>query len=124
MVAVIVGTRADLARVGEDAAATYLAARGWRILGRNVRYGRTGEIDIVAERDGVLAFVEVKTRSSTAFGTPGEAVTPRKQARIRALARHWLMATSPGAATIRFDVVEVMRSGGGPPRITHLEGAF
>ena len=116
-------TRSELARLGEDIAARYLVAQGWRIVGRNVRCGRTGEIDIVAERSGVLAFVEVKTRRTDAFGTPGEAVTWRKQARIRSLARAYLMRVRPSAGAIRFDVVEV-RAGGARPHVTHLEGAF
>ncbi len=113
-------SRNELARSGEEVAAAYLVRRGWRILGRNVRCGRTGEIDIVAERGGILAFVEVKTRRTDRFGTPAEAVTWRKQARIRALARHYLMTARPRAAAIRFDVVEV-RPG---PAVTHLEGCF
>ena len=113
-------SRAELARSGEDIAAGYLARHGWTILGRNVRCGRTGEIDIVAERGGILAFVEVKTRSSDRFGTPAEAVTWKKQARIRALARHYLMTARPRATAIRFDVIEV-RPG---PAVTHLEGCF
>jgi len=115
-----VRSRSELARTGEDIAVAYLARRGWTILGRNVRYGRTGEIDIVAERGGVLAFVEVKTRSTDRFGSPAEAVTWRKQARIRALARQYLMTERPRASVIRFDVVEV-RPG---PAVTHLEGCF
>ena len=115
--------RNELARAGEDLAARYLAACGWRIVGRNVRCGRAGEIDIIAERGGVLAFVEVKTRRTDRFGTPGEAVTWRKQARIRALARHYLMGTRVRANAIRFDVIEV-RSGGRRPVVTHLENAF
>ncbi|MGH2726061.1 MAG: YraN family protein [Actinomycetota bacterium] len=115
--------RSELARAGEDIAARFLTRNGWRIVGRNVRCGRAGEIDIVAERGGVLAFVEVKTRSSARFGTPGEAVTWRKQHRIRVLARHYLMNTRIRAAAVRFDVVEV-RTGGHGPLVTHLEGAF
>jgi putative endonuclease len=115
-----VRSRSELARTGEDIAVAYLVRRGWTILGRNVRYGRTGEIDIVAERGGVLAFVEVKTRSTDRFGSPAEAVTWRKQARIRALARQYLMTERPRAGVIRFDVVEV-RPG---PAVTHLEGCF
>lgn len=92
-------------------------------MARNVRCGRAGEIDIVAERAGVIAFVEVKTRRSDRFGTPGEAVTWRKQNRIRALARHYLMTARTTASAIRFDVVEV-RTGGPGPLVTHLEGAF
>jgi putative endonuclease len=115
--------RNELARAGEDIAARFLAAKGWRIVGRNVRCGRAGEIDIVAERGGMLAFVEVKTRRTDRYGTPGEAVTWRKQARIRSLARLYLMRTKPRASAIRFDVVEV-RSGGAHPIVTHLENAF
>jgi len=118
-----VADRTELARAGEDIAARFLASRGWRIVGRNVRCGRAGEIDIVAERGGILAFVEVKTRRTDRFGTPGEAVTWRKQNRIRSLARHYLMATRARADAIRFDVVEV-RSGGPRPVVTHLENAF
>jgi putative endonuclease len=118
-----VAIRGEVGRVGEEIAARYLEARGWRIIGRNVRCGRTGEIDLIVERGGVLAFVEVKTRRTDAFGTPGEAVTWRKQTRIRAMARDYLARVRPHADAIRFDVVEV-RTGGGRHSITHLEGAF
>jgi len=115
--------RNEIGRAGEAVAARFLEAKGWRIVGRNVRCGRAGEIDIVATRAGVLAFVEVKTRTSNRFGTPGEAVTWRKQARIRAMARDYLRRFRPRADAIRFDVIEV-RSGGPRPFVTHLEGAF
>jgi putative endonuclease len=115
--------RNELARAGEDLAARFLAAKGWRIVARNVRCGRAGEIDIIAERGGLLAFVEVKTRRGDRFGTPGEAVTRQKQNRIRSLARLYLMRTKPRAGAIRFDVIEV-RSGGARPTVTHLENAF
>lgn len=116
------GARSELARAGEDLAARFLAARGWRIVARNVRR-REGEIDVIAERGGLLAFVEVKTRRSAMFGSPGEAVTPRKRARIRALARRYLVETRPRATTVRFDVIEVV-SGPRDPVVTHLEDAF
>jgi putative endonuclease len=115
--------RNDLGRAGENLAARFLEAKGWRIVGRNVRCGRAGEIDIVAARGGVLAFVEVKTRTSGRFGSPAEAVTWRKQARIRAMARDYLSRFRPRADAIRFDVIEV-RSGGSRSYVTHLEGAF
>jgi putative endonuclease len=115
--------RSALARAGEDLAAEYLESRGWRVVARNVRYGRAGEIDIVAERAGVIAFVEVKTRRTDRFGTPGEAVTWRKQQRIRALARAYLARVRPRASAVRFDVVEV-RANGARPGVTHLENAF
>jgi putative endonuclease len=115
--------RNELGRAGESLAARFLEAKGWRIVGRNVRCGRSGEIDIVAARNGVLAFVEVKTRRTARYGTPGEAVTRRKQLRIRAMARAYLASVRPGADAVRFDVIEV-RTGGPRPSVTHLEGVF
>jgi putative endonuclease len=111
-----------LGRVGEDLAARYLEGRGWRIVARNVRY-REGEIDIVAARAGLLAFVEVKTRRSRAFGTPAEAVTWRKQKTIRSMAARYLSEKHPRAEAVRFDVVDIARDGAGFC-ITHLEDAF
>ena len=65
----------------EDAACAFLRDRGYEILARNLRLGH-GELDIVARRDGVTAFVEVKYRRDGRFGTPAEAVTPLKMRRI------------------------------------------
>src|SRR3954451_15768526 len=80
-----------LGRRGEQAAADHLTELGWQILDRNWRC-REGELDIVA-RDGTeLVFVEVKTRSSLAFGAPAEAVDRVKAARIRQLALRWIAA--------------------------------
>jgi putative endonuclease len=114
--------RSELGRVGEDLAARYLEDRGWHIVARNVRY-REGEIDIIAARAGMLAFVEVKTRRSAAFGTPAEAVTWRKQRRIRTLAALYLSEQHARADAVRFDVVDIARDGPGF-LITHLEDAF
>ena len=108
--------------MGETLAAGYLMRRGWQIVDRNVRF-REGEIDIIAARGGILAFIEVKTRRSTAFGSPAEAVTPRKQRKIRALASRYLAEQHPGARAIRFDVVDIVGERGGF-LVTHLEGAF
>lgn len=112
--------RRDVGRAGEAIAARYLERRGWRIVDRNVRY-REGEIDLVATRGGVLAFVEVKTRRSSAYGTPAEAVTARKRARIRRLAARYLAERRPAARAVRFDVVTVT---GASLRVAHLEDAF
>jgi putative endonuclease len=114
--------RSALGRAGEDLAARFLEGRGWAIVDRNVRY-REGEIDLVAARAGVLAFVEVKTRRSRAFGAPAEAVTFRKAQRIRLLATRYLAERKPRAAGVRFDVVDVLRDGDAF-KITHLEAAF
>jgi putative endonuclease len=114
--------RSDVAKRGEDAAALYLERRGWRIVERNYRR-REGEIDIIATRPGVIAFVEVKTRRSRTFGTPAEAVTTRKRARIRTLAARFVSEHRPRVAELRFDVVDIVWDARGLS-ITHLERAF
>lgn len=81
--------RQAVGRLGEDYAAQQLAARGCAVLARNWRCA-AGEIDIVAERDGVLIFVEVRTRRGDRFGTPEESITPRKRAHLIAAAQAYL----------------------------------
>lgn len=103
---------------GEERAAHFLIQKGYRILARNYRvFG--GEIDIVAQDEKTLVFVEVKTRSYTAFGGPLAAVTPAKQRKIAHAATHFLKENSSKFDSIRFDVVCVL-----PEQIDHLEGAF
>lgn len=114
--------RRTLGSQGEHAAARWLSRRGWQILDRNVRY-REGELDIVACREGILAFIEVKTRRSTRRGTPAEAVTPAKAVRIRRLAIRYLAEHVVHADAIRFDVV-TCEARGESFRLQHLEGAF
>ena len=93
----------------EEAACAALAAEGWAILARRLRTG-AGEIDIVAERDGLLAFAEVKSRPDLA--TAAAAVGPRQQARLLA-AGEAALAANPGwgRAGVRFDVLLVDASG-------------
>jgi putative endonuclease len=97
----------QLGRDGEAQAARFLEARGYRIVARNVRAGRA-EIDLIARRGPLLAFVEVKSRRSERYGGGAEAVDERKQRRIRRGAAAWLAERSieaRGARHIRFDVV-------------------
>ena len=108
-----------LGPAGEDLAAAWYAERGWLVLDRNWRSGRDGELDVVAIRDGVLAVCEVKARSSEAFGTPLEAVTSTKQARIRRLAAAYLAASGVRAFRVRFDVAAVLDG-----RLEVVEDAF
>lgn len=114
-------------KFGEQRAVEHLAAIGLEILDRNWRC-RAGELDIVARDGQQLVFVEVKTRSSLAFGAPAEAVDRAKSARIRELALRWIMAqrelgAQPFWSTLRFDVVSVVRGRAGL-EIVHLPGVF
>lgn len=114
-----------LGQYGEELAAQHLVAAGMQVLDRNWRC-REGELDLVVrDRDGTLVFVEVKTRSGTAFGEPSEAVGHRKAAKVRQVACRWLLERRPpGAAGLRFDVVSIVRRRGHAPVLTHLRGAF
>lgn len=78
------------------------------MLDRNWRDGRHGEIDLVVARDATIVFCEVKARRSAAYGTPAEAVTPAKQARIRRLGAAWLAAHVGSYREVRFDVVAIL----------------
>jgi putative endonuclease len=93
---------------GEARAARWYEARGWEVLDRNWRDGRNGEIDLVLGRDATIVFCEVKARRTAAYGSPAEAVTPTKQARIRRLASAWLAAHQARGVEVRFDVVALL----------------
>jgi putative endonuclease len=115
-------------RFGEERAAQHVEAAGLVILERNWR-GRSGELDIVARDGSALVFIEVKTRSSAAFGSPAEAVDRRKAARIRRLAMEWMDARRAGLeptfwSSVRFDVVSVVRRTADGLTVEHLIGAF
>lgn len=115
--------RRTLGNWGEDAVADYLRERkGCEILARQFRC-RTGELDIVAmSPGGTLLFVEVKTRAGGGPGRPGEAVTPRKQRRLRSAAGQFLAARELDCPC-RFDVAEVTFGDAGP-KLRYIAGAF
>jgi putative endonuclease len=125
--------RGGLGRYGEEVAAAHLIAAGLTIVDRNWRC-RDGEVDIIALDGDVLVMCEVKTRRGVGFGTPLDAVTPAKAARLRRLALRWLADQRAGAVTsaeefaryteVRFDVVSVLRPLSGATSVEHLRGAF
>jgi putative endonuclease len=112
--------RTALGRFGEDVAVRHLVASGMTVLERNWRCD-LGEIDIVARCGNVLVVVEVKTRATETFGSPAEAVTPRKALRLRRLAARWLAEHPVRPAEVRIDVVGVVLPSRGAPRVDHLE---
>lgn len=100
--------RQVLGRWGEERAASYLSEQGYTLLDRNVRTSY-GEIDLIVCRDGVTVFVEVKTRSSTTYGLPEEAVTARKQAHLLAAVQAYLQSHPDFEGDWRIDVVAIQR---------------
>jgi putative endonuclease len=109
---------------GEQLAAQRLSLLGWNILEKNYHLGRR-EVDLIMAKQGVLVFVEVKTRSGGRFGPPEAAVTPRKRGEIEAVARDFLMRYKGPIADVRFDVVAIVV---GPDRhlvrYDHIEDAW
>ncbi|HTR71404.1 MAG TPA: YraN family protein [Mycobacteriales bacterium] len=110
-----------LGRYGEDLAARHLVGAGFTVLARNWRCP-VGEVDIVARDGDVLVFAEVKTRRSTAYGHPSEAVTPRKLRKLRELALSWLREHPGGGGELRFDVISVIVPVRGGAQLEHLRG--
>ena len=117
--------RLGIGQQGEAAAADYLQRCGWRVVERNYRTP-LGELDLVAERRGILAFVEVKTRTSDAFGEGYEAVTPRKREKLYRLAEYYLLDRRTNHLSVRFDVVSVRMdaASGRVEKLEHWEDAF
>jgi putative endonuclease len=115
-----VAAKDEVGRYGEDVAARHLTELGYQVLHRNWRCD-IGEIDIVARDGDCLVVCEVKTRRSTAYGYPVEAVTPRKAARLRRLTARWLAESGVHPADIRIDVVAVLRPSHGPAVVEHLQ---
>ena len=112
-----------LGKIGEDAAADFLRARGVAIKARNFRL-RTCEIDIIGEYQGTILFVEVKTRQNARYGRAGAAVDWRKQQKIIAAAQTYLQQNNLADRPCRFDVLEVYPQNDGTFRIVPLAGAF
>jgi putative endonuclease len=113
----------ELGRRGENLAAEHLIASGFEIVERNWRCSQ-GEIDIVATKDSELVFVEVKTRSSLAFGHPLEAITVTKLARLRRLAAAWCEAHPGNHFAIRIDAIAILAPMRGLVEIEHLRRVF
>jgi putative endonuclease len=113
--------RRELGRFGEAYAARHLTERGMVVLDRNWRC-EAGEIDLVLRDGRVLVVCEVKTRSSEAFGSPLEAVTERKAARLRRLAAHWLAEHDLRPPQVRIDLVGVLMPAGRSPVVEHVRG--
>jgi putative endonuclease len=116
--------RQALGRRGEDLAASFLSELGYEVLERNAR-SPYGEIDLIVQRQDLTVFVEVKSRTSTTYGLPEEAITPLKQAHLLAAIQAYLQAHPDLNGDWRIDVIAIQYPGhGAPPQITHFENAI
>ena len=110
---------------GEERAAEYLEKKGFKRVVQNY-HSRYGEIELIMENDTYLIFVEVKLRKNSRFGTPAEAVTPKKQEKLRNTALLYLQGHETEKQP-RFDVIEIYAPKGmdtAPLPIRHIENAF
>ena len=114
--------RQAFGELGERVAARWLERHGWRVVQRRFRNGRR-DIDLVMERDGTVAFVEVKARKGSRFGTPVEAVNWRKQKELARSAHVWIDRHGRPEESYRFDVVGVLVEGT-RVRVRHVSDAF
>jgi len=108
---------------GENIAAAFLKGQKYAIIERNYRC-KAGEVDIVAREGKTLVFVEVKTRSNTAFGPPQASVTPFKQRQLSKAALTWLAKKKLHDTSARFDVIAIILREHEVPAIEHIKNAF
>lgn len=115
-------TNQEIGKIGEDSAANLLIEKGYKILERNYRAGHL-EVDIIAFKDGIVAFVEVKTRSVNYMVPPQEAVNYRKQNYIVKAADGY-MRRFRRTEEARLDVITVLHKNGVVVKVEHIENAY
>ncbi|HEV9035419.1 MAG TPA: YraN family protein [Puia sp.] len=106
-------------RTGEDLAARWLSEKGFSVLQRNWRYGRY-EVDIIAGRQGILHFIEVKSRRSTRYGYPEQSVSQKKLGNVMQGASGWLHRW-PAFRRVQYDVLAITMSKDAPPEYMLFE---
>ena len=108
---------------GEELVRRWLESQGWLIEAHRYRVGRE-EVDLVARREGIVAFVEVKTRRSLEQGSPLEAVHWRKRRAIARVAAVWALRFGRWGDAYRFDVAEVLEGQDGRLTVNHVADAW
>ena len=107
---------------GQQAAEKFLQSNGYQIRNRNYRI-KSGEIDLIAQKENTIVFIEVKYRSGLSYGYPREAVGWAKQQKIVRTALHYISTRGLDNQDFRFDVIEVLEQSG-HMMINHIENAF
>ena len=119
-------TSKEFGKEGEDLAEKLLRSKDYQIIERNYRFGKTGELDIIAGDPDTkqLVFVEVKSRKNLEFGDPILAITKNKMAQLKKVANAYLYDKDIREADCRFDVITVLFRGAVKPEIKHYVNAF
>ena len=120
----VIRNKRELGSYGEKIAMDFLQKNNYKIISRNFRVGRWGEIDIIAQDGEYICFIEVKTRRGLTYGAPSEAVTKSKQANIRKLACVFLDRNDFKGSGVRFDVVEIRYRGKEDFDVNLIKNAF
>ncbi|MDO9262149.1 MAG: YraN family protein [Flavobacteriaceae bacterium] len=110
-----------LGQFGEDLAADYLLRNGYKILERNWRF-RKAEVDLIAQKENIVAIVEVKTRTSADFGNPQDFVKPKKIKLLVNAVNEYVVGNNLDV-TVRFDIIAILQQGN-KTSLEHLEDAF
>ena len=114
-------TRKKIGDQGEDNAVNFLFANGYEVLERNYRLGR-GEIDIIALKDSVMVFIEVKSRKNIIYGYPETFLSEQQQDRIHLAAEEYVLQQA-WQGEVRFDIIAILWEGK-DPTLDHFEDAF
>ncbi|HKI78218.1 MAG TPA: YraN family protein [Ignavibacteriaceae bacterium] len=119
-------TSKEFGKEGEDLAAKLLLNKNYKIIERNYRFGKTGEIDIIAKdpETNYLVFVEVKSRTNLEYGDPVYGITKNKMRQLKKIANAYLYEKEISEIDCRFDVVTVLFKGKLKPEIDHYINAF
>ena len=113
-------TSKKIGDIGEVLAIEYLQRHSYRILDTNFKFGRFGEVDIIAQKESMTVFLEVKYRSSSLFGSPEESITPQKLYKCRKTVEYYSKKNNINFEQIRFDVIAIVKSDH-KYRITHYK---
>ena len=111
---------------GEQIAVDHLTSKGYEIIDRNYRYGKTGEIDIIAKdpESGYTAFVEVKMRKNLEYGEPEFAITKKKAGQLKRMAMAYMFEKEILEMECRFDVIAILKLPKQTVQINHYINAF
>jgi len=112
-----------IGKQGEQIAIDYLVDKGYKIIKQNFHFGKVGEIDIIAEKNNEIVFIEVKIQNTNTFGDARYWITPNKQKKIKKAAEGFIFIFKPHFASFRFDAI-IINTQLNPPIIDHIENAF